>query len=148
MKFIPIYPGSWTENASTPNWSSGSASSYSVGDSQSPAPSAPSTLGSASIATSKVQKPLDDLDNEEKDRDDEEEEDLLGLLPSIPPETLTPPIKFDELDKYLNQTTVEMDDAESAEGALVDFNFDLDRDQERIQDQDHNHGREQVQEQE
>ena len=91
---------------------------------------------------------MDDVESEEKDLNDEEEEELLGLLPSIPPETLALPVRSDELDAYLNQTTVELEEAKSAGEALAEFNFDLDLNPNQAQVHDHDHEREQAQKQE
>ena len=158
-------PGSWTENATTPDWSQNTTSSYSVGDSMSPAPSTPSTSRSVSNANPipKIQRLLraaeteyDDVDQSGGEARDLEpsllepsllEPSLSELLASNPLESLTPPIKFDELDAYLQKTTIELkplnciqsDDAKFAVQALVDLNFDLAQDEDHSQAQDYDH---------
>ena len=153
-------PGSWTENASTPDWSQNTTSSYSIGDSMSPAPSTPSTSRSVSNANPipKIQRLLraaetvyDNVDQSGGEAKDTEpsllEPSISELLPSDPLESLTPPIKFDELDAYLLKTTIELkplnciqsDDAKFAVQALVDLNFDLAQDKDHSQAQDHDH---------
>ena len=82
------------------------------------------------------------------------EPSLSELLSSNPLGSLTPPIKFDELDAYLHKTTIELkpssiiqsDDAKFAVQALVDLNFDMAQDEDHSQAQDHDREEEEQEE--